>query len=178
MFISTAFLGYWGNFQYIYELTFLSNLATGLFLLITTRLARKGKAIPQILYLDFTLLLFMVFLICIAFINEFNFTGAIFFLHIVNPLMLIGYLFIFIDLSTINNFLHVLTVMIIPFAYLMFAVIYGSITGNYIYFFLNYKEKGIVYSLTFILIVSICLVAIGYAFFFINRLFHMRKNKL
>lgn len=178
MFISTAIFAYWGNFQYVYELTFLSNIATGIFLLITAILEKKGKEIPQILYLDFTVLLFMVFLICIAFINEFNFTGAIFFLHIINPLTLIVYFFIFNDLSKINNFLNVLTILIIPFAYLAFAATYGSITGNYIYFFLNYKEKGIAYSIIFILIVAVGLVVIGYGFFFINRFFHMKNDKL
>jgi hypothetical protein len=29
MLISTAILAYWGNLQYVYELTFLSNIATG-----------------------------------------------------------------------------------------------------------------------------------------------------
>lgn len=177
MFISTAIVAYWGNFQYIYELTFLSNTATGLFLLIAAVLGRKEKEIPQILYLDFTMLLFMVFLICIAFINEFNFTGAIFFLHVINPLALMLFFFIYNDMSKINNILHVFTVLIIPFAYLTFAVIYGSITGNYIYFFLNYKEKGIAYSIIFILIVSVCLVAIGYGIFFINRFFHKGNDK-
>ena len=178
MFISTAIVGYWGNFQFIYELTFLSNTSTGLFLLIATVLARKGKEIPQILYLDFTVLLFMVFLICIAFINEFNFTGAIFFLHIINPLALMVYFFIYNDLTKINNLLKVLTILIIPFAYLAFAVTFGNITGDYIYFFLNYKEKGIAYSIIFILIVSIGLVIIGYGIFFLNRFIHMRKDKL
>lgn len=178
MFISTAIAAYWGNFQYIYELTFLSNISAGLFLLITTVLTGKEKAIPQILYLDFAVLLFMVFLICIAYINEFNFTGAIFFLHVINPLALMVYFFICNDMNKIGNFLRVLTILIMPFAYLVFAVIFGSITDIYIYFFLNYKEKGIAYSITFILIVAVSLVAIGYGIFFINRFLHMRKDKL
>ena len=52
MFISKAIAAYWGNFQYIYELTFLSNISAGLFLLITSVLTGKEKEIPQILYLD------------------------------------------------------------------------------------------------------------------------------
>jgi len=178
MFITTVVIAYWGNFQYVYELTFLSNAFTGLFLLITTILKRRGKEISQILYLDFTVLLFMVFLICIAFIGEFKFTGAIFFLHVINPIALMVYFFIYNDMSKISKVVNVLTILIMPFAYLMFAVIYGSITNNYIYFFLNYKEKGIAYSLTFVMIVGVSLVAIGYGFFYFNRYLHMKINKL
>lgn len=178
MFIATVVIAYWGNFQYVYELTFLSNALTGLFLLITTVLKRKGKEIPQILYLDFTVLLFMVFLICIAFISEFNFTGAIFFLHVINPLALMAYFLIYNDMNKINKALSVFTILIMPLTYLIFAVIYGSITDNYIYFFLNYKEKGIAYSVIFVLIVAVSLVAIGYGIFFLNRYLHRRDNRL
>jgi hypothetical protein len=178
MFISTALIAYWGNFQYVYELTFLSNISTGLFLLIMTVLAKKEKEIPQILYLDFAVLLFMVFLICIAFIGEFNFTGAVFFLHIINPLALMIYFFIYSDMNKIHKIFQVLTVLIIPLAYLVFAVIYGNITGNYIYFFLNYKEKGIAYSVIFISVVAVGLIVIGYGIFFFNRYLHRRTGEL
>lgn len=179
VFISTVLVAYWGDFQHAYELTFLSNTSTGLFLLTTFMLEKKGKALPQILYLDFALLLFMVFLICISFISEFNFNGATFFLHVINPLILMVYFFIFIDMNKINNVMHVLTILIMPITYLVFAVIFGSITGNYIYFFLDYKEKGIAYSVIFILVVAVSLVVIGYGIFFLNRFLHKRieKNK-
>jgi len=178
MFIAMVLIAYWGNFQYAYELTFLSNALTGLFLLTTTVLKRKGKEIPQILYLDFTVLLFMVFLICIAFISEFTFTGAIFFLHVINPLVLMVYFFLYNDMNKISKVSSVLTIIIMPLAYLVFAVIYGRITDNYIYFFLNYKEKGIAYSVIFVCIVAVGLIAIGYGIFFFNRYLHRKTGKL
>ena len=50
---------------------------------------------PQILFLDFTILLLIVFGVCMAFVAEFNFEGGFAFLHIVNPLlMFIFYLFL------------------------------------------------------------------------------------
>ncbi|MGB4659017.1 MAG: hypothetical protein WBI07_07550 [Mobilitalea sp.] len=177
MFTAMVLIAYWGNFQYIYELTFLSNALTGLFLLTTTVLKRKGKEIPQILYLDFTVLLFMVFLICIAFISEFTFTGAVFFLHVINPLALLVYFFIYIDMNKISKVSSVLTIVIMPLAYLVFAVIFGGITDNYIYFFLNYKEKGIDYSVIFVCIVAVGLIAISYGIFYLNRFLHRGSEK-
>lgn len=176
MFIALVLIAYWGNFQYTYELTFLSNALTGLFLLITTGLKRKGKEIPQILYLDFTVLLFMVFLICIAFISEFTFTGAVFFLHVIDPLALLVSFFLFIDMNKVNKVSSVLTIIIMPLTYLLFAVIFGRITDNYIYFFLNYKEKGIAYSVIFVCVVAVGLIVIGYGIFFFNRYLHRKTG--
>jgi hypothetical protein len=136
-----------------------------------------GKEIPKILYLNFTLLLLLVFLVCMAFINEFQFSGAFIFLHILNPVLLAIYYFVFCNMNDIKRATNVLSVMIMPLLYLVFSVVYGQVTGNYIYFFLNVKEKGYLYCTMFILIVALFQIIIGYGVFYLNRFIFLIRER-
>ena len=177
LFISTVLYGYWGQFEYMYELTFLSNLITGIFLLVVAVLQFKGKKVPQILYLNFTTILLLVFIVCMAFINDFKFSGAFIFLHVLNPIFLLVYYFVFCNMNDTKRVISVLSVTIMPLLYLIFAVVYGQVTGNYIYFFLNVEEKGYLYCSIFILIVALFQLIIGYGGFYLNRLIFMKRRR-
>jgi hypothetical protein len=137
----------------------------------------RGKEISLILYLNFTLLLLLVFLVCMAFINEFQFSGAFIFLHILNPVLLAIYYFVFCNMNDIKRATNVLSVMIMPLLYLVFSVVYGQVTGNYIYFFLNVKEKGYLYCTMFILIVALFQIIIGYGVFYLNRFIFLIRER-
>lgn len=105
VFVFSAIYSYADDLKYTYELTFLSNLSTGLFLLVVGILWLCNKSVPQFLFLDFTILLLIVFGVCMAFAAEFNFAGGFAFLHIVNPLlMLTFYLFFLINRRLSGSF--------------------------------------------------------------------------
>lgn len=176
VFVFTAIYSYAGNLKYVYELTFLSNLLTGLFLLAVGILWLCSKSVPQFLFLDFTILLLIVFGVCIAFAAEFNFAGGFAFLHIVNPLLMLAF-YLFLSNSTNVKWQFLFTLLAMPMAYVTFALIFGSATGNYIYFFLDYTKYGAGYTVLFILGIAVGLSAVGTGLYFLNRLIHKRILK-
>lgn len=171
VFVFTAIYSYAGNLKYVYELTFLSNLLTGLFLLSVGILWLCSKSVPQFLFLDFTILLLIVFGVCMAFAAEFNFAGGFAFLHIVNPLLMLAF-YLFLSNQTNVKWQFLFTLLAMPMAYVIFALIFGSAMGNYIYFFLDYTKYGAGYTVLFILGIAVGLAAVGTGLYFLNRFIH------
>lgn len=167
--IFTALFTYRGHYAESYELTFLSSFAVGIFFAVTGTLSIFNKNVGQILYLCATILLLIVFFVCIAFSDQFKMSGGFVFLHIVNPLTVLAYYLLLNDLSDTPVKL-VPTVAAIPLLYLVFVLIFGSITGNYIYFFMNYNNVGVWYSVLFIVCILAGIFAIGFALYYLNRL--------
>lgn len=130
-----------------------------------------NKSVPQFLFLDFTILLLIVFGVCMAFVAEFNFEGGFAFLHIVNPLLMFVF-YLFLSDQTKVKWQFLFTVLVMPLLYLIFALIFGATTGNYIYFFLDYTEYGVGYTILFILGIAVGLVAVGTGLYFLNRRIH------
>lgn len=166
--VFTSLFTYREHLAETYELTFLSSFAVGLLFFVNCILLLLNKSIPHILYLCAAILLLIVFFVCIAFSNQFQMSGGFAFLHIVNPLLVLVYYFIFCDLSKTTVKL-VPTVAVIPLLYLAFVLIYGSITRNYIYFFMNYEKVGIRYSVLFILGILAGIFVFGFALYYLNR---------
>lgn len=166
--IISPLYAYRGNYTFTYELTFLSNFSTGIFMLIAGILLCVDKKAPQILFLDFAMLLLIVFGVTVSFSGNFNMTGDMFFLHVINPVLVIAYYFIFSDQTTTKKKL-LPTVLCMPVTYLIFAVFYGRITGNYIYFFLDYKTNGMGYMCLFVLGIAVGTVLIGFLMYYLNR---------
>lgn len=172
LFISTALCAYRGRSGFLHELTFLSNFSSGVFLSGTFLVRRSGRKVPQILYFDCMMLLFLVLIVCTAFTGVFKFNGPFFFLHMLNPLLMILYYFLFCDMNRVHKARQVLSALAAPFLYLIFAAVYGKTTGDSIYFFLNVKEYGYGYCISFAAVLSATLVMIGCAMFFLNRIIH------
>ncbi len=169
VFVFTSLFTYREHLAETYELTFLSSFIAGIFFLVSGILLLFNKRMPQILYLCATILLLIVFFVCIAFSNRFQMRGGFAFLHIVNPLLVLSYYLFLCDLSKTTLKL-VPTVAAIPLLYLAFVLIFGSVTGNYIYFFMNYEKVGIWYSVLFILGILAGIFAFGFALYYFNRL--------
>lgn len=170
LFVFTALYSYWGNWS-VYQLTFLSNFVCGVFLIISGILFAVGKNVPEFLFLDFSMLLLIVIGVCVAFWGQFSFSGSLLFLHALNPiLMLLFYLFISNQEKSKNW--AVATVIAMPLAYLIFALIFGTITGNYIYFFLEYSTFGVFNMILVILVILVGLIAIGFGLLYLNKLIH------
>lgn len=176
VFVFTAIYSYADNWQYTYELTFLSNISTGLFLSVVGILLLCNKSVLQFLFLDFTILLLIVFGVSLAFAAEFNFAGGFAFLHIVNPLLMLAF-YLFLSDQTKVKWQFLFTILAMPMVYMIFAFIFGATTGIYIYFFLDYTKFGVGYTVLFILGIAVGLVAVGAGLYFLNRSIHKRILK-
>ena len=174
--VFSALFTYREHLAETYELTFLSSFIVGIFFIISGVLLLFNKRIPQILYLCANILLLIVFFVCIAFVNQFQMSGGFAFLHIINPLLVFAYYLFLCDLTK-TTVKIVPIVAAIPLLYLVFVLIFGSATGNYIYFFMNYQKLGIWYSVLFILGILIGIFALGFALFYFNRFIQKHINK-
>lgn len=96
LFCGSVLIGYIPILEYVIELTCISNLFIGILLLFTgINMLGKKKKIPSIIY---HLCLVTILLVCIiSCVGHFNFHGAFFFLHLVNPFVFLVYYMAFID---------------------------------------------------------------------------------
>lgn len=134
------------NGMYEFELTFLSNALTGLAFLTggILGLVRK-RELPRILYLNTTVLLALVFLTCMAFLSEMNFSGAFIFLHVINPILAILVFVILTPDGSPLKRIEILSTLFFPIIYLVYAITYGLLSGNWLYGFINVDNKGVVF---------------------------------
>lgn len=134
----TVFKGY--NFQLSYELTFISNFSCGLLLLLdgTAGLIRK-KALPAILYQFVLPCILTVF--CSVFFKifswfDFNFSGMFFFMHGINPILVLAMYLFTTKLELKDKKDYVRRIFIAPamvMCYLLFDYIRFLITGSLVY---------------------------------------------
>jgi hypothetical protein len=134
------------NGMYEFELTFLSNLMLGvLYTCGGLRGIFKRKALPQQLYCNVLLLLQMVFLICMGFIGEFHFYGAYLFLHIVNPILATAVFFVCTSCSKMPGKKALASALLFPCVYLIYVIVYGYLSGYWLYGILNIPDRGILF---------------------------------
>lgn len=175
LFLTTVLYSYWEYMSSFYYMTFLGNFLTGIFLFIVGILWIFNKNIPQFLILCFTVLMALVFGVTMA-TQDFYFSDGYLFLHVINPLlMVIFYLLISNQLSV--KWYFVFTACAMPLAYMIFAFIFGAHTGDYIYYYLDYKKFGTGNTTLFILGIAVGLVAASIGLYYLNRLIHKRILK-
>lgn len=137
MMLISALYTYIPEAQYMYELTFISNIVgAGLFFLDVVYIHVKQKGLPSVLFLMETVTISTVFLIvvgCTAFgLAHFNFSGGMFFLHIVNPILFIGF-YLFVESESKFNLIKVVLSPIFVMAYLLFDYIRFLFVGSFVY---------------------------------------------
>lgn len=138
--ISTAIWGYFNSLEYIYELTFLSNAAGGVLLLSDglINLLSKKKA-PSFAYQTVLLCTNVVFCTCMLSLlggHKFNFSGAFFFLHAINPPMLLAIYLTCVELETEDRPDDIKRIFLLPvmiMSYLVFDYVRYIMTGDLVY---------------------------------------------
>lgn len=166
--IITSLYTYRKIMRYFYEMSFLGNFITGIFLLAIGIFWILNKQIPQYLDLCFTVL--MLLILGVSIVNQdFYFPDGWGFIHFINPLLTFIFYLFFSDITRVKWY-FALTALIMPFAYMIFAFILGTITGNYIYDYLNYNEYGAGNTALFIIVIAIGLVAVSIGLYFLNKL--------
>ncbi|MCH5160883.1 MAG: hypothetical protein J1G04_02520 [Clostridiales bacterium] len=126
-------VGYIPKLHRCYEMTFLSNTFAATVLLCgAVRMAFFGKDIPHFLYLCAATLLAVVVGICVSFAPVATLCSPSVMLHLVNPVIMFAFYMSMCDARVVKNRVA-FTALILPCAYYLFMIVFGRITGEYIY---------------------------------------------
>lgn len=132
------------NGLYEFELTFLSNAMMGMIFIIGGLMGLiKKRDLPQVIYMNCVVILQIVFLICMAFFKEFNFSGPFIFLHIVDPIIATIEVFLFCESREKPTVITILSSLIFPMVYLTYAILYGYVSGHWIYGIISIPDRGL-----------------------------------
>lgn len=172
LFLGTAFGGYLRCMQNCAEMTFLSNAATGTVLMFSGvyALVRK-RDVPHFLYLDCATLMTCVMFVCAVFAPEVCFVGASVLPHLVTPVAMLAFYFIFCDGRTCKTEL-IFTTVPFPTAYYIFMIVFGRVSGRSVYPYFDSNAMSYL-SLVLIGVSAVALLAVlALVLLFINRRLH------
>ncbi|MDE6200754.1 MAG: hypothetical protein K2M47_02580 [Clostridiales bacterium] len=133
LFLGTVIVRYIGCWDKCVEMTFMSNAATGVVLLIGGVYALIFKRdIPHFLYLDCAVLMSSVVIACSIFEPTFLVVGFAIIPHLVNPIVIFVYYLKFCN-GRNCKVPHVLTALVFPTAYYVFMVLFGVLGSHAVY---------------------------------------------
>lgn len=177
--LSCVLIGYIPQPEYWVELTCISNMLGGLALVadgvlnLTTR-----KNIPNAFYLNITVSILIVFLVCMGSLTgvyKFNFKGAFFFMHIVNPIAFLVCYLHFCDENK-RKIKSILTASIMSMVYVLFDYIRCRFTGKFVYGFVEPEKITFFYAVVIGAVLYIFLSLLGLSLFTLNRIVHKNSN--
>ena len=174
LFCGSVLIGYMPIPEYTLELTCISNLCIGILLLFTgINTTKKKIKIPSVIY---HMWLVTILLVCIiSCVGHFNFHGAFFFLHLVNPLLFLIYYLVFIDDTKRSK-----QILLTPFPvlfYLIFDYIVGKLRGRFIYGIFEVKETDFASLLLILCGVCLSLLVIAVITQYINQKLKRLKTR-
>lgn len=134
------------------------------------------RKLPEILHLDMTLALILIFIATVAI--RLNLEGAFWFIHLFGPIFVLTRFFLFCDCRKIQRTGLVLTCLIIPLAYILFAFLLLKTAGECPFpasMILKWDKAWIPWAI----IAGLCmlLLGIGYGFFYLNKFLFKKRNK-
>ncbi len=167
------------NGMYEFELTFLSNLITGFVFIAGGSIGLlQKKELPQIYYLNSSIFLVLVFLTCMAFFKEMNFSGAFLFLHIINPIVALIVFVCFTSDGKKLKKIELVSTFFLPIIYLVYAIAYGILSGYWLYGFINIDDKGTLYVSIVCIIMAAGIFVVSVFLHRISRaVYKMKVNK-
>lgn len=176
--IIVVLIGYVPQPEYLVELTCVSNMLGGL-LLFTDGILNitEKKTHLNSFYLNVTVSILMVFFVCMGSVTgvyKFNFKGAFFFLHVINPVVFaVCYMFFINEQDrTIKN---VLTAPVMTMAYFLFDYVRCQFTGKFVYGFIEPGELTLVWAIIAGIVIYTFIYVFSLFLFALNRLAHKRK---
>lgn len=178
--IVVVLIGYIPEPEYLVELTCVSNMLGGLLLLIDgiLNITRK-KSFPNSFYLNVAVSILMVFLVCMGSFTgayKFNFKGAFFFMHIINPIVFVICYMLFVNEQG-RKIKFVLTAPTMIMLYFLFDYIRSRLVGKFVYGFVEPGELTFFYAIITGLIMYIFMYLLGLSLFALNRLVHRKGNR-
>ncbi len=173
LFLASSILGYYKDVSHMWEYCFISGIAVGaVFLVSVVRYLTKKKRLPVWAYLACAA---DVVLILIATLTMgLNLEGAFWFIHIINPALLLAYWLIFCDSSNLKR-TRVTAALIFPLCYIIVSFVRLKLTGECAFpanAILNWNPQWLALPISAAVLAVILLVA--FALYFLNRLFHKK----
>lgn len=173
--IVIVLIGYIPQPEYLVELTCVSNVLGGLLLLADGILdITKKKNIPNSFYLNVAVSILVVFLVCMGSLTgiyRFNFKGAFFFMHVVDPIVFVAcYLFFVNEQGRKIRSAFVAPIMLI--VYLLFDYVRCKFTGEFVYGFVEPEELTYFYAISVGIVICFCGYLLGLSLFVLNRFVH------
>ncbi|HKM34782.1 MAG TPA: Pr6Pr family membrane protein [Lachnospiraceae bacterium] len=178
--VVSVIIGYLPEPEYLHELTCISNTAGGIVLIIDAILnIRKNKHVHPAIFLNVAVCIFSVFLVCVGSLTglygKFNFKGAFFILHVIAPIVFIGFYFVFINEQQ-RKWRAVFTAPIMMLSYLLFDYIQCQFTGKFVYGLVDTEMMTLQNTAIAGVMMYAIMCLFGGGIFGINRLIH-RKAK-
>ena len=173
-----AIIGYLPEPELVVEFSCLSNVVTGIWLIIDGILKFKDKKLPVRFFGNSCVGLFVVFAICMGSLTgaySMNFKGAFMFLHVISPVLFMLFYIIFCDDSKGKVIFKLLLNPVFLMVYFLFDFILGKARGYFVYGFFDAPGFNILHALIFGVVVYILLFAFGALFLLLNRIFHHKK---
>lgn len=166
--------------EYLIELTCISNSLGGLLLFADGILSMtKKKICSNSLYLNVAASIFIVFLICVGSLfgsYNFNFSGAFFFLHIINPIIFVCFYMIFVNEQG-RKMRCVLIAPTMTMVYLLFDYVRYRFTGEFVYGFIENEEFTFAWVIVAAIITYAFMYLLSLSLFSLNRFVHKRKKQ-
>ena len=176
--IGSVLIGYAPHPEYLIELTCISNTLGGLLLLADGILGiTKKRGFPNSFYLNIAVSILIVFLVCagsLAGVHKFNFAGAFFFMHVINPIAFVICYLLFVKEQG-RKMKAVLTAPIMILLYLLFDYIRSRFTGEFVYGFVEPGELTLFYAVIAGLVMYLFAYLLGLSLFALNRIIHKKS---
>lgn len=174
LFIASAILGYYKDISHMSEYCFISGMVVGIIFFVSfLRQEIQNMPLPACIYLASFVDIFVIFIATVAI--GLNLEGAFWFIHIINPIAIAFYWFMFCD-QRVMGWKGVFSVVVYPLLYMLFAYILFKISGKCPFpanlIFMDYT--GIVPTMIIAVFVVILWV-LGYMLHMLNKI--IRKNK-
>lgn len=129
LFISTTILGYYKHISCLSEYCFVSGMIVGLIFIISfIYYINKKKFFPEWIYANCVVAIVIILIATI--ILKLRLEGAFWFIHIINPVLLFLYWITFCNHNKIKNQVLIITNLVFPLCYMIFAEIIFVITNN------------------------------------------------
>lgn len=177
--IVNVLIGYIPQPEYLVELTCVSNTLGGLLLLTDGILnVIKKKSLPSSFYLNIAISILVVFLVCmgsLAGAYKFNFKGAFFFMHVINPIAFVICYMLFVN-ERDRKIRFVLTAPIMIMLYFLFDYIRSRVTGKFVYGFVEPGKVTFFYAIIAGLVIYVFMYLFGLSLFALNRLVHKKAK--
>lgn len=177
--IAAVLVGYIPQPKYLIELTCVSNTLGGLLLFADGILGiMKKKNFPSSFYLNVSVSILTVFFVCMGSLfgaYEFNFKGAFFFMHVVNPIIFVVCYMLFVD-ERDRKLGCTPTAPIMIMAYLLFDCIRCRVTGEFVYGFIEPEELTLFYAIIAGVVIYVFIYLLGLSLFLLNRVIHKKAN--
>ena len=169
-FIVSVFVGYGKDIAFMGEYCFISGLMVGVVLVLSASFELNDKS-------SFTEWVFLacvtdIIVILIAtLLMGLNLQGAFWFIHIINPGLLLVYWLLFYSCKSIAKTWQIIGVLVFPLAYMAFAFFLWKAIGNCPFpASLIFVDQTIGAVILYILGMSILLLGLGYGLCFLNKL--------